>query len=531
MSWTGAFKTWLESPQLPRFAVRGVDPPFASAAWLQPSTYTKIDSHADMTGNPIIAAQGIRQTSPMRLDTGRWICSGGEWQVSLAVSPDDTASQWLANLRRGQIFQILAGPHTFTEAQLEPIAVGVLYGVRTSSDHKGMTLTIRSILSAMGSRITGQTNQIPLFYDIADPATRRQTTTAANYSPGDTTLQVVSTTGFEYDSAHAGVRLLIVDPGGTPGTISSSAFFLKASGTATGPIRFSGVGTVDLYGTTLGSAVSGSPVYSVPFSYGHPIDVAMRFVFGAGFGTGIDTMPAEWGLNFSQVIMDVSDAGLERLNATASGGGTYEVEVLATAQQENPLAWLQSWMAPHGIFWTLRHGQLTLRAPATPGRAVVRTGIVITDDDIVSFNVDAFDSAKIPVRLLEYEEASGAVLTSLPIATMETLPVNSTARISFPHVWTNAPNALRGVYARLRDYSQTLGEIFSLTCAGWRLAQLCPGDDVELTSSYFLARVVDGSTAVSSRPCLVLSVSVAWTTGAPAVSLVLMDLPDAPAPA
>lgn len=531
MSWTGAFKAWLESPQLPRFAVRGVDPPFASAAWLQPSTYTKIDSHADMTGNPIIAAQGIRQTSPMRLDTGRWICSGGEWQVSLAVSPDDTASQWLANLRRGQIFQILAGPHTFTEAQLEPIAVGVLYGVKTSSDQKGMTLTIRSILSAMGSRITGQTNQIPLFYDIADPATRRQTTTAASYSPGDTTLQVVSTTGFEDDSAHAGVRLLIVDPGGTPGTISSSAFFVKATGTATGPIRFSGVGTVDLYGTTLGSAVSGSPVYSVPFSYGHPIDVAMRFVFGAGFGTGIDTLPAEWGLNFSQVIMDVSDASLERLNATASGGGTYEVEVLATAQQENPLAWLQSWMAPHGIFWTLRHGQLTLRAPATPGRAVVRTGIVITDDDIVSFNVDAFDPAKIPVRLLEYEEASGAVLTSLPVATMETLPVNSTARISFPHVWTNAPNALRGVYARLRDYSQTLGEIFSLTCAGWRLAQLCPGDDVDLTSSYFLARVVDGSTAVSSRPCLVLSVSVAWTTGAPAVSLVLMDLPDAPAPA
>jgi len=529
MSWTGAFKTWLQAPYLPRFAVRGLDVPFGGSSWLLPSTYTKIDSHADMSGNPIIAAQGIRQTSPERLDVSRMVCSGGEWQVILAVAPDSSAGQWLSNLRRGQIFQILAGPHTSAEADLEPIALGVLYGVRTSSSQRGMVMTLRSIMSSFGSRQTHLTNSLALFNDIDDPATRRQTTTTASYSVGNVILPVASTTGFEEDTANPGVRLLLVDPGGTPGTISSSAFYLKATGTGTGPTRFTGIGTTDLYGTTRTAAASGSPVYQVPFSFGHPIDVAQRFAqsTGGGASTFHDTLPGPWGLNLPGECFDTSDASLEKTNATASSG-TYEVEVLAAQQEQNPLAWMQAWLAPHGITWSLRQGKLTLRAPHTPGRAPVRTGVTITDEDINSFSLDAFDPALIPSRLLRFNDASGASVVTASTGSADTLPYNDERVLDFPHLWTNTTNAATGVNLRIRYYLQSVGSILTLNCAGWRLAQLCAGDDVDVTTAYFRGRLYDGSTAINARPYLVLSVSVDWSVASPSVTLVLMELPDAP---
>ena len=528
MSWPAPFKAWLEAPYLPRFAVRGLDVPFAGASWQLPSSYTKADSHDDMSGNPIIAAQGIRQTSPERLDTSRWVCAGGEWQVTLAVAPDSSAGQWLTNLRRGQIFQVLAGPHTAAEVDLEPIALGVLYNVRISSAQRGMVLTLRSIMSAFGSRQSNLTGSLPLFADIDDPSTRRQTTISGTaYTVGDTSLEVVSTTGFEEDSANAGVRLLLVDPGGTPGTISGAAFYLKATGTATGPVRFTGVGTTNLYGTTRATAAIGSPVYQVPFVYGHPIDVAQRFAQSTGAGTSTfhDSLPSPWGLNLPGDCFDTSDASLEKSNATATSG-TYELEVLATQQEQNPLAWMQNWLAPHGITWSLRQGRLTLRAPHAPGRAPVRTGVVITDNDITSFALDAFDPAQIPYRRVRYNDATGTSVVTTSTSAATTLPYNDELTTNFPHLWSNTSNSANGVNLRLLHYRRNVGSILAITCAGWRLAQLCAGDDCEVTSSYFLGREYNGSTAITSRPYLVLSVAVDWTVGAPSVQLVLMELPD-----
>lgn len=504
--------------------LRCIDPPSGTVTWLWASSTTKADSHADMSGAAII--QSIRQTSGMRLDVTRWVVSGGEWQVVLSMSQAMQAT-WLDALRRGLLFQILAGPHTFTEAQMEPIASCVLYGVQV--DGVRVTLTLRSALTAMGSRLTTSPATSDLFYDIEDPSTRSQTTVSTAWTVGAGDLEVASTAGFDEDTANSGVRLLLCDPGGTPGgPISGSAFYLRVNGTGTSPTRFTSPDTTDLFGTTRVALSSGDPVYEVPYSFGHPVELAMRFATSTGSAVNgtRDTLTAgAWGLRMPLGFFDAANTTGAGSDAVVSSG-SYRLDVFATEPVQDPLSWMQGWMGNHGIFWTMRHGLLTCRAPFKPGFSSYPSGVHITDADIKRLSYQSFDPSRLPTRKHTITSGDGTVVSTGTVTTVGALPITSEVQTSLGYTWDNESAIGTSITSRTSTYRNQVGELFTLSCSSWRLAQLCPGDEVTLTTDYHIARPYSGSTSINSRPCLVLGVATQWSGGEATVSLTLLAFPD-----
>jgi len=95
---------------------------------------------------------------------------------------------------------------------------------------------------------------------------------------------------------------------------------------------------------------------------------------------------------------------------------------------------------------------------------------------------------------------------------------------SSEYVWGNQTDARESMNDRLSPWNGFVGETINVTCRGFRLATLCPGDVVDLASLLVFGRRQQTVLSYGSGlPVMVLAVAVNWTAGT--VALRLASLP------
>ena len=387
----------------------------------------------------------------------------------------------------------------------------------------------------MQTRITSNTAQLELFSGLGS-----STTVTSAYALVDNTLTVASTSGFASETSGTGAIYVTPDTG-TP----NEPFYLTYTGTSA--TQFTGVNTSDILGTSRAAMVGAAgldAVDEVAYINGHPMDLVAKILTSTGAGTNgaSDTLPISWGFGLDEDLVDLNDLSVWK-NALAASSGDYEYALIAHEAQSNGLSWLQSLLSGAGIVIVQRQGQLTCRPvqdpngedaePFSPELSMLGPShMEITDHDIMGVTYEAWDGQ----QAAEYDNWKLTILGSSSTyaapadETVQTLPVAETYE-SFAPVDTdgNAANIMLEISNRLKHWFYRIAERLTLTCAGLRLAQLCPGDIVEVTSSVLYGRSEARSTGgvggeFRNRRAMVYGVDPDWVGGR--VTVTLAVLPD-----
>jgi hypothetical protein len=109
---------------------------------------------------------------------------------------------------------------------------------------------------------------------------------------------------------------------------------------------------------------------------------------------------------------------------------------------------------------------------------------------------------------------------SLPYPDVATLPADFDLTYTLPAVWSNGTAICTEVHDRVAESFYRVPERMVLACAGLRLAQLAPGDVVDLTTKRFPSRR-DGLDGFAGRRVLVDEVSPDWDRGTVRVGLLV----------
>lgn len=388
-----------------------------------------------------------------------------------------------AGVTKGSVLALRMGFSGLPESDWERIALGQLRNIRlvhpSQAAAKAWRLEMVDLATALRSRlVTTQGSQRLLF------GTRTTTTTTADWTVGDTSLEVSSTSGFGRRTGAAGGLVV---------TVGSDSFLLTYLGTSTGPTRFTSVSD-DVLNTTPVDAPLGSTVTEVAWLEGHPVDIARRVLTSRGDGSNglYDVYPEAWGLGVHDSLVDHDDCDRHK-EATELATGTHNWQLVEDQAVEDPGAWLSGHLARSGFFLAMRQGAVTVRA-AQRTLGVTRTwlsGIEVTDDEIES--LDAYD-AWAPEADLEY--AGVQVTTASEVdgeffgdADLQTIPGAGYWLVDLSdRVLTDEAAHRDEAGERLYEAVTTVPERFVLTCAGLRAMQLAPGDVVRLRSSRLPSR-------------------------------------------
>lgn len=482
MGWSNAFHDWLGRPRrAPRFLVETVP-----VSGYLPGATLHVASHAGYSGY----AQAITRVSQTAgaLHTGDWACTAGGLVVGLRNSID-----LRKNDPRGTLIRMLVDGGRGVPR--EPVFLGQVQDVRRSADG-GWELVARSMLSALVTRFTQTSDEAGLFYDLPESGVEL----TGNYNPGDTTVEVASTAGAE--TLSGGLYLIEVTPD------SGDPFFLTATGTDVGPIRFKGVSATAILGGTAAAATAtagNSSVRICAYLERNPVDAALVTLTSTGTGGNgsYDVGPASWGYGMPFEHIDQGDCLTTRSIITPSSGSE-DWDIYSTTLQDDGATWLQSILGPGGMFIADRQGQLTIRC--APGLNDISYGLhTLTDREIISVNSYSRWDPSQPAEYGAYRTltASGSAITQLE--QLESRPAIRSRWVQMPFIGQNESAWRIALNSRLSRLSTMIPEAFEVTVSGWRLAGLCMGDRLLLQSR--LLRLQD------LGPAMVLSVQPDWMGG------------------
>lgn len=417
-------------------------------------------------GDPVLAAGGVRvQGSSVRI--GSWDSTLGGFSVDLAG--DLRALK--ASITRGTFVRLSIGFPGYKANEYEPVAIGQVQQLSGTSPSRA-TLSCRDLLSALRCRATGTAGQLELGYRMDGIATD----VSADYTAGDGTLHLTSSTGF--GGGIASVALITPAAGGDP----FFGFFSGISGNdLTG---FSG----GLHGTTDADAAATSEVRPVWYYSGHPATIARHALLSV-LGTGVhvyDGMPQGDGLSLPYDWVDHDDC-----DATEARTDKLDWQVITSEPQSDPLGWISGWLAAGGLFVTVRMGLLTIRAWSATADTLWPDMGDITDDDVIAggWTWDAWDadSASEATNVTAWGPTTDASAGSDDPAT---LPAHSRSEYDLSDLVFSAElDQLQNVVGRLYEAHKQIPERYTATCAGLRLAYLAPGDRVRLYSAQVAGRL------------------------------------------
>lgn len=468
---------------------------------------------------------------------GTWRYTNGAWQVS--VTGDIQAG--LSRVVKGNLARLLVGFEGWDVDDFEPVALGALSQI--SGTFPEYTFDFVDILAAQQARATTDPDKLRLFGTLHDSSDEPRTTTlGSTYTPGDTELYVGGTGVFQQGSDGKGyVKVDNADGGG-----SDEPFYLRYDGTATGPTRFTGVTPNNRRGTEQASSGSGSVVTALAYLAGHPIDITRELLTSTGDGTNgaDDVLPADWGWGLPVDMLDTDDMA-EWKAVIGSTANPHDWEVVVETPIDNGMSWWQGQLAMAGMWLAIRQGQLVVRCAQNIIQSKlgsysfhdpIHSGITITDDDILETGPDEWrawhDQANTEswrVRV-HYNDGHGVGAETWTVGTtpsIQTSPaVYQTDYDLTDVVWTSdtppGDQALDVVY-RTMFWHVRIPELVRLRCAGLRLAQLCPGDVVSLTTDRLEGRMTASSGGYSDTSCMVTGLTVNWLDGDVQIELAIMD--------
>lgn len=477
MGWSDAFKAALSARTLaPLYLLEVV------SVWEEPGAPYLITSDPRLGGDPLIERGGI-QVQGQTVSPRGWSSVIGGFTVRLVGDP----SRALQHLTRGTIVELRMGFSGWDPDDFEPIALGQVRNLRGTPPV--WSLEVLDLLSALRQRLDTTRGVHMLFSDATSVAEL-----TANYTPGDTSLEVSTTSLFQRETGADGAVLV------TPTT--GAPFYLTWSGTGTGPTRFTGVSTSGVCGTPAVAAVIGDAVQEVVLLAGHPLDIARKIMCSRGGGNGAyDVFPATWGLGLLDELVDHDDVDQWRDEVVRVASGDYVWQYPQTATVEDAYSWLAGLLAGAGLCLVMRQGRLTIRAAQDTQAPRLHSGITITDADIIGIEeYEAWEQGHSPeycyVTVASADAAEGTLDAGTEAATLPQA-VGASYNLS-DRVFDNQSAQTGEVLARVRESALGVPERLVLRCVGLRLAELTALDIVTLTSSRAWSRR-DGTAGFDGR--------------------------------
>lgn len=439
------------------------------------------------------------EQAPSVLQPSGWVVSAAVWSVRVARNAINPAA-----LRRGQCFEVECG----LGGAFERVGLGLLS--EWSITRGVVELTIRD-LAVLGSRVTTDTGALAMFEGLAS------TTLTHAYTPGDTSLSVASSTGFEARRTAAAVYdgLLLITPH------SGSPFYLKWTAKGAGTIS---VVDANQYGTTrVTASTSGSTVSAIAWTDLPPGETAARLLLSTGTlhaaHPTLDDLPEGWGFGLPADFVDWADILKRELSERPSSGA------LAWAWFEDgpvadPGSWLRNWLGAGGYVLLTRQGSLTARP--LPGSTVPVDG-VLTDRDFAAVPDDW------QVFAAEEQQQRGAHQTTIlggtgssadTLGTFPGLPSDTESTIDLSdRLWTNeGPNRMV-IRNRFREWQGRPLVRVDMVLAGIRI-DLSPLDVLE-DQTRRVGLVDDLGRSTTGRRFIVSAVTPSWTDGTTRVSAYL----------
>lgn len=466
MGWSPAFVRAIEDGvTAPRYLLEVLH-----SDGFRPLDYLTLSSH-DESGQWAQVIQGTGTGSAAMTHVGDWSSTMSELRINVV---------WFADIRnqiaRGTIVQLKMGFAGWSTGDFQPIFTGHVQSI-TRLPGEQWSISIRSIVASLSTRLTQLQNEGSLFHTLPY-ATSIAT---ANYTAGDATLNVGATASAERETG--GQYLIRI----TPSTAGLDPFYLFASGkTAT---TFTGCSALGQLGTLAVSSLIGDTVEALALIQDHPIDAIRKIVCSTGAGTNgaFDTLPDSWGIGIPDAAWDHDDAEWTKVLVAPVGVPDAAWDLFADAPAEDALSWLIGVMAPAGLFFTMHQGRLTIRGGSTQSQHRSVTGGMITDNDIVS--IDRYDTWD-PASPIEYSEVTASTVSGsgVSLSSLDSRPSGSNVELSLPYITGNQSGWRDNVLERLAGWYTHVPEVLDITCVGWRLATMAPGDHVVLRSKMWLPR-------------------------------------------
>ena len=469
----------------------------------------QISTHASY-GAAIISHEGVQGSSGIELTLRTWRTRFGSWSVMLV---GDIGS-FLRTVAKGQIVRMLIGFPGWPIEKFEPVALGQVWNIIRAGD--GYRLDVRSIQSALRTRLTTTDNENALYDDILDSAATNVATT--NYTVGLGTLSVSSAAAIKRQDDGSGTLKGVVGVTDNSGDL----FFLSFTGISGNDLTTT-VG--DLYGTDDAAADIGNTVFTRAYWDDHPLDMIRRVLLSTGtqggdWKWGLET----WGYGLGDALIDHTETDKWRQRSQPASGSD-DWEFVAT-EQTNGFEWLESVIAPGGHFITIRQGRIIGACVLDPYRQSVTTALTITDADIDQVVTHEFWDTRLT---LEYNrvivdgenEASSGVTTTGEASAM---PAESFTKVILPHVWSNVTAIETEIGNRVAPWHLRIPERLVLVLRGWRMAQLSIGDILTVTSRRLRGRLPGTRSGYVGQRVMVTGVSTAWFGATVRVSLA--TLPD-----
>lgn len=465
MSWPQVFRDELAKSRIaPVWQLRTVSQYFTGR------TAAAISSHPGLSGIAAIAEDGVSVFGEA-VDPKTWNTTHGGFTINLAGPAG--ANVWV-NFRRGTVVQLFMGFAGWQESDFQPIALGVIERISPTSANS-WKMQCQGIGQLLASRLDRTTEHSSLFYNLP-----QETTLAADFAAADTSAVLTDASGFERETG--GSFLLLVTP------TTGDPFYVLGTGRSSNTIT--GITTlVAALDTTRVDAVAGDVVESVAYIAGNPCDIARKVLLSTGTGSNgaFDTLPESWGLGLPDTLFDHADTAWFRNVALEPSTGGWNMVATSTGPQENPESWLASYLAPVGVWITMRQGQLTIRCAQTPELAKVRTTIDIggwIEEDLIQSH--DFEDTRYPVEYTVYQiHCSSATPGTTEVKEdAECWPAGGLYEQTMAvYGGAAASQYMRASTSiRVSRWITRTPENMRLTATGWWLSQLCPGDIVGLTT-------------------------------------------------
>jgi len=507
VSWSAAFLDALAEPTTSLdFVVEYVETVDFGIAWSAGSGVSPgvIDTTCYLAPDTV-------QVQGARMSPRGWSATLGAFSLGLV---GDLATFW-SSVPRGAVLRLRAAPIGWPLADYQTIAVGVFWKASRQGRAPLWTVEVRDLLAGV-LRPPTKTG-VPLFNGLSS------TEVDSGYTVGDTTLRVLGTSLFEKETSS-------LTGGSATGAVqvtngSGDTFFLTYTGTATGPIRFTGVSATGQFGTTAHNAAVGSAVAEVAYLHGHPLDIARRILTSSdGSNGGWDRLPSTWGLRIRYTLLDHTDITTHRDQVMVPSSGSWVLDIPETETQEDGPGWLSGILSTLGVFVCQRQGLLTVR----PGQASITASYVLdfdlTDADLLTdatIEHDDYDTEHAPEYDSTRVTSATSSTTSAGSAGVATLPADDLLDYDVSAYLFDNESACRSeILARVTESAQRIPERVALSCT-LRAAQLAPGDVIRLTSAVLSSRTRPAGFLGSA--VLVSEVSTDWLSGV--VRLVLLCYP------
>lgn len=466
----------------PRWALHGL------GTGLGGSPGALYSTHQALGGQALLVA--VRQSGG-RIAARTWTRTSG----SLSIEVQGAAERAVRYHPRGSLVELRLALDPADEP--EPVYLGA---VRQVGGRPGIaTLQVWDLITALRGRLTTFYNELNLFDEID---TAGQTTLAADYTAGASTVDLVAAGGLQRRTGGTGAIRI------TPAT--GDPFYLTYTG-VTGN-QLTGVSAAGAFGTTAVDATTGDAAGGVAYLYGHPFDL-VRQVLCSGSGTGpYDVLPDTWGLAVPDEVWDHDDVDYWRaLVAPTTGSLTWEI--LVEQEVTDASAWLRELLSAAGLWLTQRQGRLTLRAALELDAAQRYSVETVTEDDLEEGGGWSWNSHD-PALPDEY---GGVVAQAASASRYSYAGSIQTAPSSYLYyydlsrqIWSNVNACLDEALARLKPWCVRTPERLVLPCRGWRLAGLCEGDPIRLDLPSLRGRLSAFGQTYTDWPAIVASVTPDW---------------------